>query len=238
MLRNWFTRSANEEARPQQAEAPVSLDAAKFVVLDLEMTGLDPKRDSIVALGGVKMTGGRIEIGQTFFSLVRPRTKVSAASIRVHQLLPSELEHGDDAEDALQRFWSFCEGATLVGYCLDVDLPFLEAEAKRLKLPPLSPRRIDALHLYHALRDARGSTLLEGLPPRNASLYDIAEALGVSTRGAHDALGDAAIAAQVFQRFLWMLRAGREQELDLEGLILAGGRRSGAARMESMGYAF
>jgi DNA polymerase-3 subunit epsilon len=237
MLRTWFARSVGEENRPQYSETPVSLDAAKFVVLDLEMTGLDPKRDSIVALGGVKMTGARIEIGQTFSSLVRPRTKVSAASVRVHQLLPSELEQGDDSEDALQRFWAFCEGAALVGYCLDVDLPFLESEAKRLKLPPLGPRRIDTLHLYHALRDTRGSTLLEGLPPRNASLYDIAEALGISIRGAHDALGDAAIAAQVFQRFLWMLRAGRERELDMEELVAAGGRRRGHTRAEAMGYA-
>lgn len=247
-MRTWFGFRSADRSTSQTAAAglssalapPVPLDEASFVVLDLEMTGLDARRDSIVALGAVKMTGGRIEIGKTFSSLVKPRTRVSAASVRVHQLLPTELEQKDEADGVVRRFWEFCGGATLVGYCLDVDLPFLEAEAKRLGLPLPNGRRIDVLHLFHAVRDSHASTLLEDLPPRNVSLYDIAQALGIGVRGAHDALADACITAQVFQRFLWMLRAARNGSLDLDNLIKTGNRLARGRNQEirEMGYTF
>ena len=44
-----------------------------IVVVDTELTGLDEKKDSIVSIGAVRMTGGRIELGDMFYRLVSPR---------------------------------------------------------------------------------------------------------------------------------------------------------------------
>jgi len=39
---------------------------AGYTVLDTELTGLDDRRDDIVSLGAVRMSGGRIHVGGTF----------------------------------------------------------------------------------------------------------------------------------------------------------------------------
>jgi len=54
--------------------------------------------------------------------------------------------------------------------------------------------------------------LLEELPLKDATLYSVARALGVSPKGAHDAQGDAFLTAQVLQRFLSILRVSRQGE--------------------------
>jgi len=41
------------------------LDRIPLVVVDTELTGLDVKRDSVVSVGAVKMSGTRIELGRT-----------------------------------------------------------------------------------------------------------------------------------------------------------------------------
>jgi DNA polymerase-3 subunit epsilon len=54
------------------ASGPVEpFEARRFVVLDLETTGLDLQRDEILALGAIRMSGSRIIVGETFYSLVR-----------------------------------------------------------------------------------------------------------------------------------------------------------------------
>jgi DNA polymerase III epsilon subunit-like protein len=46
----------------------------KYVVLDTELTGLDEKKDSIVSIGAVRMHGGSIALGDTFYRLLKPET--------------------------------------------------------------------------------------------------------------------------------------------------------------------
>ena len=35
-----------------------------FVAFDMEMSGLNPKKDFIISIGAIKMTGGRIHAGE------------------------------------------------------------------------------------------------------------------------------------------------------------------------------
>ena len=58
--------------RREAAEAYGGLDPQKpildvrDVVMDTELTGLDPRKDSIVSIGAVAMEGGRIVLGEQF----------------------------------------------------------------------------------------------------------------------------------------------------------------------------
>ena len=49
----------------------------RYVVIDTELTGLDEKKDSIVSIGAVRMTGGRIELGKDVLPAGKPRTKLN-----------------------------------------------------------------------------------------------------------------------------------------------------------------
>lgn len=181
-------------------ETPVS--RVVFAVLDLEMTGLDPSRDSVIALAGLHMDGGRISLGRVFSKLVRPRVRPSPRSVLVHQITWEELEGQPPMSEVLPEFLAFLDGAVLAGWCLELDLAFLGAECRRLGLaPPIGPG-LDVLGLYQAIRAGRGSHLLDELPMKDVNLYTVARALGISPKGAHQALGDAFLTAQVLQRFL------------------------------------
>lgn len=206
---------------PWQAKtASVPLSRVVFVVLDLEMSGLNPSSDAILALGAVRMEGGRIALGNSYSALVKPECGVSAESVRVHQLTPAQLACQPDIASALPAFLEYCGDAVLAGWHVGFDAAFLKRWAKRLGLPPLRNTFLDVLGLYRSIRGGRGSTLLEELPLKDATLYTVARALGIPPRGAHDALGDAFLTAQVLQRFLSILRSGRPgEELSLATLL-------------------
>lgn len=186
---------------------------AGFVVFDLETGGLDPSRDDILSIGALRMTGGRIDVGGAFKALARPRAEsLDAAGVRVHQLTPGELAGEPPLEEVLPGFLRYCGQDVLTGWHVELDLAFLRAACKRLALPQPRNRTLDVLGLYLAIRGNRGSHLLDELPLKDATLYTVARALGVPPRGAHDALGDAYLTAQVLQRFLSILRASRQGE--------------------------
>lgn len=214
-------------------EGSLNVEQTDFVVFDLETGGLDPTRDDILSIGAVRMRGARIEAGTAFSTLVRPAAgRVSAQSVRVHQLTPARLADEPPVTRALPEFFEFCSGAVLAGWHVELDLAFLRAWAGRLGLKPGPMRSLDVLGLYLGLRGGRASHLLEDLPLKDATLYTVARALGITPRGAHDALGDAYLTAQVLQRFLSILRASRQGEpftLDA-ALRMADPRRSQATR--------
>ena len=201
----WWPWSSRNGASP--------VGRAEFVVFDLEMGGLDPSRDDILSFGALRMHGGRIDLGDTFKTLVRPTgNRPSEESVRVHQLTPAELAGKPPIEEALPAFLKYCGDGVLTGWHVELDLAFLRAWAKRLGMPAPKNRGLDVLGLYMAIRGGRGSQLLEELPLKDATLYSVARALGVSPKGAHDALGDAFLTAQVLQRFLSILRVSHQGE--------------------------
>lgn len=191
--------------RPEGRDTPLAKTV--FVVFDLEMTGLDPRRDAIVAFGAVLLRGGRIVLGRTFDSLVRPDRTVRAESVRIHRLTPQLLAGQPDIEAVLPGFLDFLTQGVPAGWNTGLDEAFLVAACARSGLAPPPARFLDVLHLYRAVRGGRGSHLLDDLPVKDVTLYSVARVLGIAPKGAHTALGDAAVTAQVLQRLLAILGA-------------------------------
>ena len=66
---------------------------ARFVVVDLETTGLDPRRDEVLSFAAVPIDGGRIIAGATVSGLVRPDVAPPASSIEIHGLRVARHRH-------------------------------------------------------------------------------------------------------------------------------------------------
>jgi DNA polymerase-3 subunit epsilon len=188
------------------AGAGQHVDAARYVVIDLELTGLDERRDSIVSLGALRMEGGRIDLGTTFSRLVSPRTELSAASVVIHEITPSEVEAKPGIDAVLDEFLAFCGADVVVGHCVGIDLAFLNRERKRRRMPPVRNAAVDTPALYEWLRKRNAGQACFALPPE-AGLYEVAACFGIPVNGAHKALMDAFITAQLFQRMLPVLVA-------------------------------
>ena len=202
----------------------------RYVVVDTELTGLDENRDSIVSIGAVRMTGGKIDIGDTFYRLVSPRTELTAASVVIHEITPSDVVLSPVIGPVLEEFLEFCGTDVLVGHFISIDLAFLNREMKRLRKAAIRNRVVDTFSVYEWLRKRGKSRDCFATPLTGYRLYDIARCFGVPVNGAHNAIMDAYATAQLFQRFLPLLAeagAGNIGDLLKIGVPFEGGDRFG-----------
>ena len=206
---------------------------ASFVVTDTELTGLNERKDSIVSLGAVRMQGGSILLGAPFYRLVRPRTALTRESVIIHGIMPSEVAEEKEISSVLAEFMDFCGDAVLVGYCIGIDLAFIDRELKRILGRRLTVPAVDIAELYAWLL---GRKLLQQCikePPGQPDLYALADCLDIAIAESHHAMVDAFITAQVFQRFLPLLQ--QEGIVTVGDLVRIGDPHGGGDRFRSIG---
>ena len=211
----------------------VPLDEVRYVVIDTELTGLDERKDSIVSMAAIRMVGGRIDFEDVFNMLVNPETALTAESVIIHGITPSEVVKKPGIEAVLGEFIQFCDKDILVGHCVSIDMEFINREAKRLFGCPLGNHVIDTSAVYEWIRERYSSEKTFPCSFTDSGLFDIAKFFGIAVNGAHDAIIDAFITAQLFQRFIPMLmQRGVKSIGDLlrVGNPSKGGDRSGASR--------
>lgn len=222
----WFSQRGEERTRLEKIPIP----DASYVVIDTELTGLDEKKDSIVSLGAVRLTGSGIDLGNVFYRLVSPRTELKPQSVVIHTITPSDVAAEPGIDTILDDFLAFCGDAIMVGHFVAIDIDFLNRELKRTGRPKTGNPVIDTFSIYEWLRKRNKtgncpSTLFSGY-----QLYELVKYFGIAVNGAHNALMDAFIAAQLLQRFFPLLiEAGAKDVGDLItiGTPFKGGDRFG-----------
>ena len=166
---------------------------AKFVVVDLETTGLDPIYDEIVEIGAVKIENGKIV--DEFHALIKPKKKMSKESARITGLTDSMLEKEEPIEKIIPRFLEFLNGSIIVAHNANFDYGFLRYWISKVTGKNWESPYIDTLGLSKAL-----------LKMSSYSLDKIASKLKIGTFQHHRALDDAKATAQIFLKFLQMLK--------------------------------
>lgn len=188
--------------------APV--EEAPYLVVDTELTGLDPRRDSIVAIGAVPMRGTAIEVGGGFARLVSPRSDLSVGSILVHGITHAEASGSPPIEAVLPELLAALAGRVLVGHVVGIDLAFLGKETRRIWGRPIGCPAVDTAATHRHLERCRERPCAyhEGTEGAAGDLFTLARDRGIAVRRAHDPLADAFVTAQLFQRHLRELAAG------------------------------
>ncbi len=178
---------------------------ARFVVMDTELTGLDEKRDSIVSIGAVRMTGGVIDLGDTFYQLVNPDTALSASSVVIHEITPSEVAAKPPIDAVLAEYLAYASDDILIGHFVSLDLAFLNREMRRIFKHELRNPVIDTLSIHEWLSRRLPPRACFTAPPLGYRLYDIVKGFDIPVNVAHNAIADAYTTAQLFQRLLPLL---------------------------------
>jgi DNA polymerase III epsilon subunit family exonuclease len=166
-----------------------------FVAVDLETTGLDPRRDAVVAAAAIPVRGGVPAPG--FVTLVDPGRPIPASSSAIHGITDAMVAGAPAITavlDALARMWA---GAIVVGHGLAFDLAVLrrEARARGRRLPEIPT--VCTMQLAAALYPDWSDVTLDAVAGR----------LGVVVRDRHTAQGDAEAAAAILLGLLPALRA-------------------------------
>ncbi len=189
----------------------VPIRDANFVVVDTELTGLDESRDEIVSIAGVRMRGKRIRIGNTFSRLVKPSCQLKKEGILVHGIVSSELQSSPHIKLVLEEFVEFFRDAIIVGHFIIIDLAFIRREMRRHLKEDFNPIAIDTLFIYRWLVKTKA------LPQdfiNYTSLWDIAKSINIEAKEMHNALSDAYITAQLFQKLIVYLAELKVSTLD------------------------
>jgi len=170
---------------------------ATYSVLDLELTGLDPAADAIVAAGGLRIADGRVQAASAFRLLVHPERSVPGQAVRIHGLLPGELAAAPPLAAQLAVLLERLAGDVAVVHVAEVDLTFLDAAVRRTWGFPWPSTMLDTARLAAALERRLRLTRPPG-PEPSLRLPDLAAAHGLPVHPEHDPLHDALTTAQLF----------------------------------------
>jgi DNA polymerase-3 subunit epsilon len=188
-------------------DAGLPLERVPFVVVDTELTGLDVKRDSVISVGAVKMSGTRIEIGRTLYRLVSPRAAFKSASVVVHGITPDDVAEQPPIDAIAGELLAFCGDRVLAGHFLTIDLGILGREAAAVRAPEWRRRAVDTCRIQQWLSRQRSGGGDFSAADEELNLFALAQRHGIGVGGAHNALADAFITAQLLQRQLRALPA-------------------------------
>ena len=85
-----------------------------YIVVDLEMTGLNPKRDHILEIGAVKVKDK--EVQSTFSVLIRQETPLDERIVQLTGITDEMASAGGEMDAAVSSFLEFAEDFTWVGH--------------------------------------------------------------------------------------------------------------------------
>ena len=182
-----------------QSAAPESapLDEARFVVLDCELTGLDPKTAKIVSIGAVSVVANEIVLSDSFDQLVRIYFNTSA--VTVHGVTREESQSGRRVEDVVEDLLVYLGPAVIIGHHIAFDLAALNMVTQQFFDIRLPNQSMDTMRLAIALERAGA---LEPQQNSDFSLDALLRRFSIEPHDRHTAAGDAFLTAQVFQRLL------------------------------------
>ena len=165
----------------------------KFVVFDIETTGFSPLTCEIIEIGAVRVEKGVIT--DRFSTFVNPKVPIPYRIEQLTSINDSMVMDAPDIQTILPKFLEFCEGAVMVAHNADFDMSFIIENCKRQGLPQ-EYTYVDTVGMARFL-----------LPALNRFKLDtVAKAVGVSLDHHHRAVDDAACTAEIFVRFVEMLR--------------------------------
>jgi DNA polymerase III subunit epsilon len=163
----------------------------RFVVVDVETTGLRPYRDRLLAIGAVAMTGMLVRLDDTFETTLRQAAPSAPENILVHGIDGTTQTSGVDAAEALGRFLQFVRGDPLVGFHAEFDRTFVSrAMRSALGIAPWNAW-LDVAEVAPALFPEHAD--------RAQTLDDWTALFGIENPARHEALADAVATAQLLQ---------------------------------------
>ncbi len=183
------------------------IDECDFVVIDTEMTGLNPRKHEIISIGAVKVHKMCISIGESFHSYVRAARPSLKESTLVHHITSEQLDAAPELEEVIPKFVQFCGGSVLVGHYLQLDMGFINRAAKRILGGALSNRRMDCARLARAHLGYLNRAGIKRISVDDTFyLSKLAKEYGLPLFVPHDALEDAMQTAYLFLFLVGKLR--------------------------------
>lgn len=131
-----------------------------YTVIDLEMTGLNPKLDKVIEIGAVRVRGHKE--AARYATLVNPRRSIPERVVELTGITNEEVAAGLDEDEAMQALIAFIGDDVIVGHNVSFDYSFMKQWAVNKRIP-LTLRACDTLRIARAILQGEQSKKLEDL---------------------------------------------------------------------------
>jgi DNA polymerase-3 subunit epsilon len=186
------------------------LEEVDFVAVDLETTGLDLKRDEILAFAAIPIRGMRIMAGDAFYTTLCPST-YKLQSMRYHGISAEDVEGAPRFAELAQSLLSTL-GGMMVGFGIEIDRLFLQRFFGKEGIE-FSRELVDIAAIENGLIRCRRAKRFDERLTFDVLLHRY----GLRESYRHDALADAFFSAQIFQ--MQFMRHGIETLEELMDLM-------------------
>jgi len=171
-----------------------------YVVFDIETTGFSPVTNRIIEIGAVKVTAG--EITERFSTFVNPEVPIPFEIEKLTGINDSMVMEAEPIEAVLPKFLDFVGDAALVAHNAGFDVSFIKENAKRQQLSA-DFTYVDTVGMARTLLTSQAKYTLDA----------VAKTLKISLENHHRAVDDAECTAQIFVKFVSMLKKDEIQTL-------------------------
>ena len=170
---------------PKSAQNKLTYETSNFVIIDLETTGLDARRNEIIEIAALKYTHGRFV---EFQFLIKPQAKIPPFITNLTGITQAMVDKNGISEfHALKQFVEFVEDYPLIAYNAPFDRRFISASSEKHNLTIGNPYQC-------ALEMAK-----KAFPNlKNHKLITICQSLQLAKSQAHRALADCHLTAAVY----------------------------------------
>lgn len=159
----------------------------RYVVFDMETTGLDSREDVILSIGAIGVASNAIHVGD-YLEVSIKQDGFLPQSVALQGAL-NDQEKVVEAE-AMIQFLNFAKDAILIGHNINLDIEMLNQALKRLDLGRIKNPVMDTNVLYHRWKDLPDDT--------QSTLEEVCDALKIRKNELHTASGNAYITSLIF----------------------------------------
>lgn len=112
--------------RLPKADLALPHAGTRYVVVDVETSGLDLRRDRLIAVGAIGLNRGVIVLDDGFDAVLRQRQASPDANILIHGIGGEAQLGGRDPAEGVVAFLEYAGRAPLCAYRSEFDQPMLE----------------------------------------------------------------------------------------------------------------
>lgn len=166
-----------------------TLRQQRWVVVDLETSGLNLQRDEVLSIGAVVIEDGAIDLGQQFERTLMRTDHKLGPSVLIHGLGPTAIAAGSEPVEALLDFMAFVGDSPLLAFHAAFDEHMLGRALKESLGYRLLHPFIDVAHI--------APFICPNANLRQAGLDDWTRFFGLHAEERHHASADALVTAEL-----------------------------------------
>jgi DNA polymerase III subunit epsilon len=181
-------RLAAWQALPE-ADQRTPFEHSRFVVVDVETTGLNLMRDSLISIGAVSVVNKHIIMGDSFSVVLQQHKSSHKDNILIHGISGSEQRAGDDPVEALLSFLEYLGKSPLVAFHVAFDESMIQHAMHKYLGFSFKHRWLDLAYVLPSLNSR--------LRHSHRSLDDWSNYFSIRNDERHNAVADALATAHL-----------------------------------------